>query len=920
MTIAPGARLGRYEIRSLIGAGGMGEVYLAQDPKLDRKVALKVLPPDLAADPDRMRRFVQEAKAAAALNHPNIAHIYEIGESDGTHLIAMEFVDGDTLTTKVRRDQCALSTILRLLSQVAEGLAKAHAAGIVHRDLKPDNIMITRDGYAKILDFGLAKLVETRSADTSGTGAEADTAMLPGQPLSTAGMVMGTIGYMSPEQAQGKKVDQRSDIFSFGCILYEAATGRRPFEGDSTIDTLHKIVYATPSPITDFNPAAPADLLRIVRRCLAKDPEKRYQTIRDVVNDLEDLQREMTSEVETEWSTPPRSGGISVFPDVSTRSAQAVHPTSSAEYIVNGIKRHKTALLLALAVFMVVIAGLGYAFYRFPWRFKSQVAHFQNMKITRVTDEGNVGAVTISPDGKYIAYSLREAGAISLWTKHLATGSRVQIVATTQANRMQPSTFTPDGGYVYYIFEDAQNPQGVLYQVPVLGGPSKKVLSEIQTTISLSPDGKQFSFGRVHFGAVVEYEQLLANSDGTNVRRLLSVKEPEGLGADIASWSPDGQMLAVAYGNREGGEHMTIATISIADGKLKPLTSQRWLSIVRVTWFPDGSGLAFTAIENSGEPQQIWQITYPGGEARRITNDLTAYSSGSLSFNADGSGLIALQTETTSNIWLAPNGGANGAGAIAPRKNTSDGSGGLGWTPDGRIVYSTNVNGKAGVAIMNADGSNQKQLTDGATNARAPEVSPDGRYVCFLSMRTGQMQVWRMDIDGGNLKQLTEGKGADQISISPDSRWVIFTLFEGGVWKVSIDGGAPTKVSDYAAGFYPQVAPNGKLLAVGITEEKTKRPEFAVVTMDGAPFKTIEAPLQGVVFHWFPDGQSLVFVKTILGVSNLWRQPLDGGKPEQITNFKSDLIFNFAYSLDGRRLALSRGSQSGDAVLISNLK
>ena len=233
MTIAPGARLGRYEIRSQIGAGGMGEVYLAQDPKLDRKVALKVLPPDLAANPDRMRRFVQEAKAAAALNHPNIAHIYEIGESDDTHLIAMEFVDGDTLTTKIGRDHSPLSTLLKLLSQVAEGLAKAHAAGIVHRDLKPDNIMITRDGYAKILDFGLAKLVETRSPDTSGASDEADTAMLPAQPLSTAGTVMGTIGYMSPEQAQGKKVDQRSDIFSFGCILYEAATRRRPFEGDS---------------------------------------------------------------------------------------------------------------------------------------------------------------------------------------------------------------------------------------------------------------------------------------------------------------------------------------------------------------------------------------------------------------------------------------------------------------------------------------------------------------------------------------------------------------------------------------------------------------------------------------------------------------------------------------------------------------
>jgi serine/threonine protein kinase len=918
MTIVPGTRLGRYEIRSQIGEGGMGQVYLAGDTQLDRRVALKILPADFASNRDRMERFVREAKSAAALNHPHIAHVYEIGESDGTHFIAMEFIDGETLREKIHKETAPLSKLLKYLKQAAEGLSKAHAAGIVHRDLKPDNIMVTSDGHAKILDFGLVKLIEPQPAPgiDSGSASEDATAIL--QLRSTPGVIMGTFGYMSPEQAQGKTVDQRSDIFSFGCILYEAATRRTPFEGDSSIDTLHKIIYATPSPITDFNPAAPADFLRIVRRCLAKDPDKRYQTIRDVANDLEDLRREMASKSEAEWSAPSRSGGISVAPDVSTGSPQVAHATSSAEYIVNEIKRHKTAALLALLV--VAGVGLAYAAYRFPWQMKSRVAHFQNMKITSVTNEGNVGAVTISPDGKYIAYSLRQAGTISLWTKHLASGSRVQIVPTTQANRMQPSAFTPDGSYVYYIFEDEQNPQGTLYQVPVLGGPSRKILSEIQTTISLSPDGKQFSFGRVHFGAAVEYELLLANSDGTNVRRLLSVKEPEGFGADIASWSPDGKLLAVAYGNREGGEHMTIATISIADGTVKPLTSQRWLSIIRIVWFPDGSGLAFTAIENSGEPQQIWQMTYPGGEARRITNDLNAYSSGSLSFNADGSALIAVQTETTANIWLAPNGAASRATVIASRKNTSDGSDGLGWTPDGRIVYSTNVNGQAGVAIMKTDGSDQKPLTEGATDAREPEVSPDGRYVCFRSLRTGQSQVWRMDIDGGNPKQLTEGKGAYQISISPDSKWVIFSLFEGGVWRASIEGGTPTKVSDYAAGFYPQVSPNGKLLAIGITEGKTKRPQFAVVTTDGAPFKTIDAPMQGAVFHWFPDGQSLVFVKTIRGVSNLWRQPLDGRKPEQITNFKSDLIFNFAYSLDGRQLALSRGNQSGDAVMISELK
>jgi eukaryotic-like serine/threonine-protein kinase len=351
-----------YSILKKLGAGGMGEVYLAQDNTLDRKVALKLLVTEFVSNEDRLRRFVQEAKAAAALSHPNIAHIYEVGEAGGVHFIAMEFVDGDTLSVKMLRDDCPIETLLKYLSQVAEGLGKAHAAGIVHRDLKPDNIMITRDGYAKILDFGIAKLVGTSVAPgASGEDlTEAETALIPSQPLSTAGTVLGTVGYMSPEQAQAKPVDQRSDIFSFGCILYETATKRRPFEGDSTIDTLHKIIYAPAPPITDFNPTASPDLQRIVSRCLAKDPEKRYQTIRDVANDLEGLQRQMQRNMGGDGLVVPQ--GISTAARASqttVRQAEAKnrgiqsHSTSSAEYLFTEIKRHKGAALLVLLILTI---------------------------------------------------------------------------------------------------------------------------------------------------------------------------------------------------------------------------------------------------------------------------------------------------------------------------------------------------------------------------------------------------------------------------------------------------------------------------------------------------------------------------------------------------------------------------------------
>ena len=369
MTITTGTKLGRYEIRSKLGEGGMGEVYLAEDTRLHRKVALKLLPTDLASNKDRMRRFEQEATAAAALNHPNIAHIYEIGDAEGVTFIAMEFVDGQTLRLKIHQERTELRKLLRFLQHTAEGLARAHAAGIVHRDLKPDNIMITQEGHAKILDFGLAKLIEQSPAPNNDSS-EIQTAVMPQH--STPGTVMGTIGYMSPEQAQGKtkEIDQRSDVFSFGCILFEASTGKKPFEGESVIKSLHMVVYEQPPQIADLNPSAPAELQRIVRRCLAKDPDDRYQSIKDVAIELKELRRDLEGVgIDTTVPPPSRSSAgaeatqsASVTPTLSSSSASLQTRASSAEYVVSGIKQHKlTAAIIGLAV---LVAGVSiFAFY-----------------------------------------------------------------------------------------------------------------------------------------------------------------------------------------------------------------------------------------------------------------------------------------------------------------------------------------------------------------------------------------------------------------------------------------------------------------------------------------------------------------------------------------------------------------------------
>ena len=400
--LPPDTTLSHYRIVSKIGSGGMGEVYLAEDTRLHRKVALKILPAELAANKDRMRRFGQEAQAAAALNHPNIAHIYEIGEHDGINFIAMEFVDGQPLSQKIHGERTDLRKLLRFLQHVAEGLAKAHAAGIVHRDLKPDNIMITHDGHAKILDFGLAKLIEPQHIPSSNSSEVATEVMAQ---HSTPGAIMGTVGYMSPEQAQGKtkEIDQRSDIFSFGCILFEAATGKKPFEGESVIKSLHMVVYEPAPLISELNPGSPPELQRIVRRCLAKDPDDRHQSIKEVAIELKQLRRDLEGPgLDTTVPTPPKTLTASSLSAEATRgpssgvsSTSVSTRASSAEYVVSGIKRHKLVMAL-VAVLILGAVALGLFFYS---RSNTSAVAIKSIAVMPFVNEGGNADVEYLSDG-----------------------------------------------------------------------------------------------------------------------------------------------------------------------------------------------------------------------------------------------------------------------------------------------------------------------------------------------------------------------------------------------------------------------------------------------------------------------------------------------------------------------------------------
>jgi len=900
-SIAPNTCLDHYEIRSLLGKGGMGEVYLAEDLRLRRNVALKILPAVVAANQDRMRRFEQEAQVAAALNHPNIAHIYEIGDSKGTHFIAMEHIDGDTLRDKIHRDKTPLSKLLEYLTQVAEGLTKAHSAGIVHRDLKPDNIMITRDDYAKILDFGLAKLIEPKPPIDSAVSSEFDSTILAQHSL--AGMVMGTAGYMSPEQAQGKaeQIDHRSDIFSFGCILFEVVTGKKPFADPSINKSLHKVIHEAAPPIKNFNPAASADLQRIVRRCLEKDCEKRYQTISDLALDLKEARHRMSGKaaIDTHLPTSGRWGRPGI--------GQSSGPISSVKYIATEIKRHKTAAIIVSA--LVVTAS--YGLYKFAsQRTPAPSSPANNM--TRLTSTSKVFAGSISHDSKQLVYGVEDGGRQSIWIRQVAGSINMQIVPPAEVTYTNFS-FTRDGN-VYFNKQEKHGPDS-LYKMPAFGGTAQKIVENISSRAALSPDGNRIGFIR---GGPFEVENslVLANSDGSEEKVVATRKGPDNFAGGI-TWTPDGKSLTCV-----AGEHAKKLVEITPDGAEKPVSSPKWFAIATVEWLRDGKGLIVIAKEQMrSSPWQIWYLSYPSGEARRITNDFSNYANLSVTLNA--SALVVIKRDTTSHIWLAPDGDASRAKRLTTGMGREDGSPAVNWTPDGRIIYDSTASGGRHIWIMNADGSDQRQLTDGAYDDQGVHVSRDGRYIVFTSNRTGTYHVYRMDVNGDNLKQLTNGPGEIGPKFSPDGLWVICNSPDYRSWKVPVAGGELVQLTNNS--WASAISPDGKLVAyVRPSAAGAVSWNISIMPFEGGQsFKSFDVRSDSrPAARWTPDGHAIIYNLTqgglLSGVTNLWKQQLSGGPPRQLTNFKSETFFSFDWSSDGKSLVCGRGTTNSDAVLITN--
>ena len=936
MPLDAGATIGRYEILSQLGKGGMGEVYLAKDTKLDRKVALKILPAELAVNRERMLRFVQEAKAAAALNHPNVAHVYEIGEHEGLNFIAMEFVEGSTLREKIHYERTELRKLIKYLQQVAGGLAKAHAAGIVHRDLKPDNIMITRDGYAKILDFGLAKLIEIPTPGPEGSTVS-DAATVALEPHSIPGRLLGTVGYMSPEQAQGKtgSIDHRSDIFSFGCMLFEAVTKRRPFAGDSNVQSLYKIVYEPAPQLRDFDPSASPELQRVIRRCLAKDPDERYQSIQDVALELRELRRDMEGDTQMDSSVTPSAMGSemgrassvqsSITPTIGGQTSTVDVPaarTSSVEIILDEVKKHKRVFALALAGF-ILLAGVAIVVWM-KYSRGAKATPFLTMKITRLTTGGKIGNASIkgytsiSPDGKYVVFRTTESEKDSLWVRQVLTGSLVKIVPDVDG-KIGGTTFSRDGEYVYYSLFDTNNTLGTLYEVPVLGGTPRRVMTGVTSPVGFSPDGKQFAFVK---SLPAESALMVGNTDGSGERKIATRKLPAyfAFGGGPA-WSPDGKTIACGAGSYSGSLSATIVSLPVAGGEEMAITAQNWASVSRVLWWGDGSGLIVAAVpELVSAGTQLWYVSYPGGAVRRVTNDLNAYGTSSLGLTADSRTLVTVQADKSAQLWVvAPGEDASKAKQITSGKYDGDS---LAWTPDGKILYTAPAGEQSDISVINANGSAGRQLTADAYAERLGCVSADGRYAVFSSNRSGNFNLWRMDLSSSEQSQLTQG---DQFDTQPiciaDGQWVFFKSMRQGqstFWKIPLLGGTPEQLSDRSS-TWAAISPDGKFVALRSFDDQTNANKITVIPfVGGQPIKTLDISIgfRDVGFGWTPDSRAIIYAEARNDADNIWSVPLDDGPARQLTNFSSGLIFAFQLSKDGKLLALSRGTQTDDVILL----
>jgi serine/threonine protein kinase/WD40 repeat protein len=902
--------IAHYRIIRKLGSGGMGLVYEAEDTKLGRRVALKFLKDTSSRNAAAMERFLREARAASALNHPGISTIYAIEECDGHTFIAMELLEGESLDKALHRGTMPIARSVEICMDVADALSVAHKKGIVHRDIKPANIFLTSEGATKILDFGLAKLLETETGDDGTTLGDSETVF-----QTNPGTTVGTVVYMSPEQARGEALDQRTDLFSLGTVLYGMVTGRHPFGGSTSAVILGNILHTAPASPVQFNSDVSPELERIIHKLLEKDREMRYQFAAELRADLKRLLRELEPMRPSSDSNVTASRStVSAAHSAAKTPSGAASRISSSSVLVEAAQQHKLGTGVIILAVLVLAVAAGYGIFTLVQR--NQPVPFEKFTIENVSNNGHIVEAAISPDGKYLLQALEEKGMQSLWLHHIPTETNKEVVEPA-ATRYESLRFSTDGNYIYFLRRDeSQEALSVLYRASVLGGTPQVLIKDVDSPVTFSPDGSHFAFLR-QMHDTPNWDLLIAKSDGSIERPIFSRRAIKS-DSYVPAWSPDGQtiLLPVVQPNNDaiGG----LSAVDVATGKEQiAVTSPDQIFYV-LAWMPDGSGLIVNSAQlgNGQLHTHLGFLSYPGGVLRELTTDTNSY--GEQSVSKDGKTIAAIQS------WLRYELGV--AAADQPDKLTAvplesrlpiwhwD------WSADGKLVLPQAGDFK----LVGMSGEEKTVFSDTKHIADQVSACGDGRYLVFRQLAktsAASSNLWRVNADGSDQRQLTKGMSDMRPTCSKDGHWVYYIDNNDSRYlkRVPIDGGSPETVVKFSLDDYT-LSPDGKYVASLEVRELDHKLMLRMDTTEGHQmmYHDIDQRALTNALAYAPDGKSVIFVVRDKGVDNLWSQPLDGSASKPLTHFTADRIFRFVFSPDGSHLAIERGEQESDVVLLKD--